>query len=59
MFFIVLSEMTPNSVPMMLPEPPESIVPPMMEEVNKAAYTCEHSAHQVSEELCFIAFSLR
>ena len=23
-----------------------------MKEVNKAAYTCEHSAHQVSEELC-------
>ena len=23
-----------------------------MKEVNKAAYTCEHSTHQVSEELC-------
>mgnify|MGYP001001649859 FL=1 len=31
-FFIVLSEITPNSVPIMLPEPPESIVPPMMDE---------------------------
>ena len=32
MFLIVLSESTPKKVPMMLPTPPVSIVPPMMEE---------------------------
>ena len=32
MFLIVLSERTPNSVPIMLPEPPVSIVPPIIDE---------------------------
>ena len=30
-FLIVLSDRTPKNVPMMLPTPPVSIVPPMME----------------------------
>ena len=31
MFWMVPSDSTPKNVPMMLPTPPESIVPPMME----------------------------
>ena len=32
MFWIVLSERTPNNVPIIFPTPPVSIVPPMIDE---------------------------